>query len=425
MKDYKKMIFVSLIVALASQVNIGLINSDFRVSAGIILFVVFLFYYHELRPVPTGILSGVMVYILRLIVYYVSKGPVNDVIISYQLEILFYAFYSIIYSLLIGYGNKNNINFIFFVMIISDFGANLIEIFVRVTIDTSPSPWKVGTTLFLVSIVRSAIVWLVLNALKYYRMFLMKEEHENRYKKLLWLTSQLRTEMYWIEKNMDHIEKVMSESYELFEKINLNEDNESWANRALTIARDVHEIKKENGLVIRGMKEITENELKDRGMDFKDIISILSETMKREIRRLDKDINLVLNIGENFYTSKHYYLMSMLRNLIMNSMDAIPDSQKEAKIIVSHEIDQEQHHFIVSDNGTGIDEEGLKHIFSPGFSTKINYNTGEVNRGLGLSLVQYIVEEQLEGKINVSSKIGNGTSFHIYIPRRTLEENLK
>lgn len=109
----------------------------------------------------------------------------------------------------------------------------------------------------------------------------------------------------------------------------------------------------------------------------------------------------------------------------MNSMDAIPDSQKEAKIIVSHEIDQEQHHFIVSDNGTGIDEEGLKHIFSPGFSTKINYNTGEVNRGLGLSIVQYIVEEQLKGKVNVSSKIGNGTSFYISIPRRTLEENLK
>lgn len=425
MKYHKKMIFVSLIVALASQVNIGLINSDFRVSAGIIFFVAFLFYYHELRPVPTGILSGIMVYLLRLIVHYITNGNLNNVIISYQLEILFYAFYSIIYSLLINKGNKNNINFIFFIMVISDFGANLIEVAVRATIDTSPSPWKVGATLFLVSVVRSTIVWLVLNGLKYYRMLLMKEEHENRYKRLLWLTSQLKTEMYWIEKNMDHIEKVMSESYELFEKINLNEDKESWGNRALNIARDVHEIKKENGLVIRGMKQITENELKDKGMDFKDISSILSETMKREIKGLDKDINLVFEMGEDFYTSKHYYLMSMLRNLIMNSMDAIPNSQKEAKITVTHEIAGKEHHFIVSDNGTGIDEEGLNHIFSPGFSTKINYNTGEVNRGLGLSIVKYIVEEQLGGKVKVGSTLGDGTSFYISIPRRSLEERLE
>jgi len=145
--------------------------------------------------------------------------------------------------------------------------------------------------------------------------------------------------------------------------------------------------------------------------------------MKREIKGLDKDINLEFIIGENFYTSKHYYLMSMLRNLIMNAVDAIPKMQKEAKISVRHKIDGTQHHFIVSDNGIGIDEEGLKYIFSPGFSTKINYNTGEVNRGLGLSIVQYIVEEQLNGKVNVTSILGNGTSFHIYIPKNVLEED--
>lgn len=425
MKDYRKMIFVSLIVALASQVSIGLISSDFRVSAGIISFMVFLFYYEELKPIPTGILSGVMVYLSRLIVYYLANGNINDVIVSYQQEILFYVFYSIIYFLLIGKGSKNNINFVFFIMIISDFGANLIEVFVRTSIDVFSSLKEVGITLLLVSVIRSTIVWFILNALKYYRMLLMKEEHENRYKRLLWLTSQLKTEMYWIEKNMDHIEKVMSESYELFEKINLNEDNNSWANRALAIARDVHEIKKENGLVIRGIKEITESELQDKGMNFKDIISILSETMRREIRGLDKDINLIFNIGENFYTQKHYYLMSMLRNLIMNSMDAIPISQEESEIRVTHEVYKEQHHFVVSDTGTGIDEEGLRHIFSPGFSTKINYNTGEINRGLGLSIVQYIVEEQLQGKVSVSSTIGKGTSFDIYIPRKSLEEDLE
>ncbi len=425
MKNFKKILAASAIVALASQINIGFSGTDFRVSGGIILLAIILFHYKELKPVSTGVVSGVAVYFLRIFIYFLVKGNLNQVIWSYQLEILFYTFYGIIYSLLIRKRTKDYVNQLLLIMVVSDFGANVAELYVRIMVGDSQARWEIFTTLFFVALIRSSIVWLVLNGLKYYKMLLMKEEHEERYKRLLWLTAQLKTEMYWMEKNIDNIEEVMSNSYGLFEKINQNIDKDSWADGAVTIARDVHEIKKEYELALRGMKEITENRLQDEGMNFKDIISILSETMKREIRRLDKDINLVFNIGENFYTSKHYYLMSMLRNLIMNSMDAIPNSQKEAKITVSHEVDGEEHHFIVSDNGTGIDEEGLKYVFSPGFSTKINYNTGEVNRGLGLSIVQYIVEEQLGGKVNVSSTIGSGTSFYICIPRRALEESLK
>jgi two-component system sensor histidine kinase YcbA len=424
LRNYKKLIFVSIIVALASQISIGLMVNNFRASAGIISFVLFLLYYEELKPIPLGIVSGIMVSLLRLMVYYLTNGKINDIIISYLLEILFYIFYSIIYSLLINKTKRANVNFIFFIMVISDFFANFIEIFVRSYIENTIFPWDLGLTLILVSLLRSTIVWVILNIFKYYRMFLLKEEHENRYKRLLWLTSELKTEMYWIEKNMDNIEHVMSNSYELFEKINLNKDSETWANQALSIASDVHEIKKENGLVIRGMREITESELKDKGMNFRDIMNILFETMKKEARRIHKDIEIIFNIGENFYTSKHYYLMSILRNLIRNSMDAIDSSKPGAKITVSHKSDKEYHYFIVSDNGNGIDEEKLKHIFSPGFSTKINYNTGEINRGLGLSIVQYISEEQLQGILKVSSTVGQGTSFHISIPKKILEENI-
>ena len=82
-------------------------------------------------------------------------------------------------------------------------------------------------------------------------MLLRKEEHENRYKRLLWLTSQLKTEMYWMGKNSDNIEKVMADSYKLFEMINQDEDRKV-GERAVNIARNIHEIKKENSLVIRG-----------------------------------------------------------------------------------------------------------------------------------------------------------------------------
>ncbi|NLW22245.1 MAG: sensor histidine kinase [Tissierellia bacterium] len=407
-------------VALASQISIGLVGSDFRISAGIILFVLLLLY-KDLRPIVTGLISGIMVYLVRLLVYFLVNKSLDGVIISYQLEILFYLFYSIIFDLLMDREKKEKANFIFYITIISDFGANLIEAVTRTSITDSFLVWGLMPTLLLAAIVRSGIIWLGLNLLKYYRMLLIREEHEKRYRKLLWLTSELKTEMYWMEKNMDNIEKVMSNSYELFEKIKSNEDRDTWATRAISIARDIHEIKKENELVVRGLKEITENQLKDKGMNLKDIISILSETMKREAKRLEKDIVFTFHIEGDFYTQNHYYLMSILRNLIMNSIDAVSNLQREARISVNYRLEKDQHIFKVSDNGIGIDEENLKDVFLPGFSTKIDYSTGKINRGLGLSVVKHMVEEELNGKVSVSSKKGKGTTFNIYIPKDSLE----
>jgi two-component system sensor histidine kinase YcbA len=249
----------------------------------------------------------------------------------------------------------------------------------------------------------------------------LKEEHEVRYARLVWLSAQLKSEMYWMEKNMEEIEKVMTNSYTLFENIKFNQKPNDWGEQAVTIARDVHEIKKEYALAVRGIKELTMDEMVEGGMDFKDICRILMDSMKREIRSHKSQIELSLETGENFYTSKHYFLMSILRNLMMNSIDAIETSGKEGKIRLTHEMDAHHHHFEVSDTGPGIEPEDLNSIFSPGYSTKINYATGHINRGLGLSVVQNIVEIELHGNIEVVSVMGTGTTFRIAIPRADLE----
>jgi len=64
----------------------------------------------------------------------------------------------------------------------------------------------------------------------------------------------------------------------------------------------------------------------------------------------------------------------------------------------------------ISDDGEGISEENLEHIFEPFFSTK-----GEFGTGLGLSITRNIVEE-LGGSIDVHSVPGEGTRFTVTLP---------
>ncbi len=68
---------------------------------------------------------------------------------------------------------------------------------------------------------------------------------------------------------------------------------------------------------------------------------------------------------------------------------------------------------IISDNGIGMSEEVKKRIFEPFYTTK---NVGE-GTGLGMSITYGIIEKH-HGKIIVDSKLGEGTTFEIRLPKQ-------
>lgn len=64
----------------------------------------------------------------------------------------------------------------------------------------------------------------------------------------------------------------------------------------------------------------------------------------------------------------------------------------------------------VTDSGCGIEEDTLKRIFDPFFTTKKK----EHGTGLGLAVVHGIIKKH-KGEIQVSSTVGSGTTFHVYL----------
>ncbi len=257
--------------------------------------------------------------------------------------------------------------------------------------------------------------------LRYQKILLLKEEHEDRYKRLLWLNSFLRTEIFWMESNMERIEQVMSSAYTHFEDIRDNRNNESWSVDAVNIAGAVHEIKKEYELVIRGVNDLMENKYQNQSMTFQSILSILEEQMKAEVKKKKVDVLINIQGGSDFDTIKHFQLMSIFRNLITNALDAADNYDKPITVKLTHWVEEDNHRFQIYDNGPGIEPDCLPIIQTPGYSTKINYQTGHINRGLGLTIVFRYVEEVFGGTIQAQSMPGRQTVFDISIPKKEIE----
>jgi two-component system cell cycle sensor histidine kinase/response regulator CckA len=94
------------------------------------------------------------------------------------------------------------------------------------------------------------------------------------------------------------------------------------------------------------------------------------------------------------------------RRLLVAASSCVPDTIPAGDYIV----------IVVADTGSGIARDQLRHVFDPGFSSRIRSG----GSGLGLSSVRDIVRE-LTGFLAIESIRGCGTSVAIFLPRHARE----
>lgn len=102
-------------------------------------------------------------------------------------------------------------------------------------------------------------------------------------------------------------------------------------------------------------------------------------------------------------------------NLIQNAAQAISgwkEMPHPAQIELTIRSQDQMLSIEICDNGPGIDSEHQKRIFEPFFTTK---DVG-LGTGLGLSVSYFIIAENHQGELSVTSAPGKGTCFHILLP---------
>jgi signal transduction histidine kinase/ActR/RegA family two-component response regulator len=119
-------------------------------------------------------------------------------------------------------------------------------------------------------------------------------------------------------------------------------------------------------------------------------------------------IKLVRQIGSNAaIMGDAGELREVLVNMVFNAVDAMPDG---GTLTLSTQEAGDDVVLTVADTGTGMGEDVRSRIFDPFFTTK-----GKAGMGLGLS-VSYGIIRRHEGRVEVESEVGKGTTFRMTFP---------
>ena len=406
-KHFQQILLIGIFITIGAQINMNLFIDNFRISIGTLIFPITFVMFGKYPVLPVTFISAVGVLTSLVLSEWLRYDQIQ--FYSFFPEMIFYLVYGTLFYI---YSHKKEtlspdcaaVLFIF------DYISNLTELLVRLGAGAFNIKSQFG--ILLVAFSRSLIIYGILFCLHHYKFSLLRREHALRYQRLLLLISKLNGEVVWMKKNTGLIEETMNTSYQLYRELEENGTDETLSRKALGVAKDIHEIKKEYLLILRGLSEALDLNLKDEGMYLTDILTVLKQSLTTESS--DKKADISFQIQENLYTENHYFLMSVFRNLLTNAIEASEKDNPQIHVIQS--TDADSYLFDVTDDGPGILPEDLEQIFSPGFSTKINFTTGEISRGLGLNLVQDLIKNQWNGEIQVSSVPGC-TTFHIRIPK--------
>lgn len=423
MVKIKKTIFIAIFVSLAAQIRFNFITDGFIIAMSVLVMSIFIYCYEDLSPTYVAFCSGIFSPLIRLLILVIEGGALNATTLLVIPDMAFFFTYGILYKLIYKHvirAPKDIRNFPY-VILFCDFFSNIMELTTRSLIQgQSVITINVVVYLLLIAVCRTVLIQMILLAMEAYSNLLVKQEHDKEYRKLIVQASIFESELHVMEKNAAEIEDIMRQAFNLYKSMEGINAPKSLKDCSLDISKNAHEIKGDYLNIINVLRDTFIDDIDEGRLWMKDIIAIEKANLLSMIKKQGYNVELITRVKTDFYVKQYFKMMSIIRNLILNSAEAIGTAGGRVVLLLREEA--ENYVIEVKDNGPGIDSDDLGTVFFDGYSTKFNMETGNVQRGLGLTLVKDYVENIFCGSIQVKSEKGKYTEFIITIPKSSFEE---
>lgn len=416
-ENVEKILVMVLLTTFTGQIYITPVYGLFRFSMAVVTLSILLIYFRNVSVMAVCGLSAVTIPLFRAFVQFVSypSGTYIDALTDFSPVAVYYLLYGILF-LALDIRNKLNNPFLMIISLwVCDSVPNMAEaIFRRFLGDYEFD--RLILNIIIIGLIRSVVTFILFYISLYYKNRYDRKLREKKYREMVLFISSLKSELFFLKKSMTDIEDTMQMSYDLYSEV----EDRGIKDRVLTISKNVHEIKKDYARVVNGMEKVISEETVSTGMDLNQIFDIIKENSEKLISVREKSIRLGFRIGKDFSTKDFYPLITVLNNMITNSIDAIDD---EGEIIVEEWEEGSLYCFSVTDNGTGFGKDDSKILFEPGYSTKYDSVTGRMSTGLGLSHTLQIIEGYFKGCISAKSDQEKRiTCFQIAIEKGIIEK---
>lgn len=211
------------------------------------------------------------------------------------------------------------------------------------------------------------------------------------------VTHELRTPLHLIQGYLEAIQDGVIPQEEEAEQIEFVLDE------ARRLAKLVNELQEMNRLERWKTLEL-------RSIDLKEFMEELKHRYQGLAEEKEVDLEIMSMQGE--ILADRDRLLQVFINLLDNAFRHTPQ-RKKIQVDASQQKDKIQ--FVIRDEGEGIPEQAIKHIFDQFYRVDKARSRKDGGMGLGLSIVKQIVDAH-GGNIKVDSKVGKGTEFVFSIP---------
>ena len=190
------------------------------------------------------------------------------------------------------------------------------------------------------------------------------------------------------------------------------------------VSRFIGIIKEENKRMLAQVERVLQmaqidketDNLNKSEIDIHDLILEADRNFQLVVSKRDGVLTNSLNASESVIHADRTHISNVIHNLMDNANKYSPE---KPVIHIETKNIQDGIQISVKDHGLGMSKESLRYIFDRFFRV----HTGNVHNvkgfGLGLSYVKAIIDAH-NGTINVSSELGQGTTFTVFLPRTEL-----